>query len=148
MNLDECEKFLEQWLTKRYDMKKVFCILLAAIMLFSLISCSSRRIKIDYGESELYTMEERETVANMIIEYFEAEDIELIDLEFAGDLICSNELERYNKQDSKEYEGCIVFIAHYSTPEAIMYFNQPETTNCRFYVKEPGGEWYERDHGW
>ncbi len=117
-------------------------------MLFSLSSCSSRRIKIDYGESELYTIEERETVANMIIEYFEAEDNELIDLKFAGDLICSNGLEDYKKQDNKEYEGCIVFLAHYTTPNAIKYFNQPETSTYRFYVKEPGGEWYFRDFGW
>ncbi len=129
-------------------MKKIFCIVLAVIMLFSLISCSSRRIKIDYGESDLYTMEERETVANMIIEYFEAEDNELIDLKFAGDLICSDRLEDYKKQDNKEYEGCIVFLAHYTTPEAIKYFNQPETTTYRYYVKEPGGEWYLRGFGW
>lgn len=129
-------------------MKKLFCFLLAAIMLFSLISCSNRRVKIDYGESELYSIEERKIVVNMIIEHFEAEDIELIDLEFAGDLICSGELERFIKQDNKEYEGCIVFIAHYSTPEAIKYFNQPERTDCRFYVKEPDGEWYLKDTGW
>ncbi len=130
-------------------MKNILLYFLAFIMLFSLVSCSNTGSAIiDYGESDLYTMEERETVANMIIEYFEAEDNELIDLKFAGDLICSHELERYNKQDNKEYEGCIVFIAHYSTPDAIMYFNQPETTNCRYYVKEPGGEWYERGHGW
>ena len=129
-------------------MKRLFCFLFATIMLFSLSSCSSRRIKIDYGESELYTIEERETVANMIIEYFEAEDNELIDLKFAGDSICSKRLEDYIKKDNKEYEGCIVFLAHYSTPEAIKYFNQPETTTYRYYVKEPGGEWYLRDFGW
>ncbi len=93
-------------------------------------------------------MEERETVANMIIEDFEAENNELIDLKFAGDLICSDGLEDYKKQDNKEYEGCIVFLAHYTTPDAIKYFNQPETSTYQYYVKEPGGEWYLRDFGW
>jgi hypothetical protein len=129
-------------------MKKLFCFLLAAIMLFSLSSCSSRRIKIDYGESDLYTLEERETVANMIIEYFEAEDNELIDLKFAGDSICSSQLEMFNRQEDKEYEECLVYIAHYSTPEAIKYFNQPERTTGFSYVKEPGGEWYLKGIGW
>jgi hypothetical protein len=93
-------------------------------------------------------MEERETVANMIIEYFEAKDNELFDLKFAGDSICSSQLEMFNRQEDKEYEECLVYIAHYSTPEAIKYFNQPETTTYRYYVKEPGGEWYFRDFGW
>jgi hypothetical protein len=129
-------------------MKKLFCFLFAAIMLFSLSSCSSRRIKIDYGESDLYTLEERETVANMIIEYFEAKDNELFDLKFAGDSICSSQLEMFNRQEDKEYEECLVYIANYSTPEAIKYFNQPERTTGFSYVKEPGGEWYLKGIGW
>ena len=130
-------------------MKKIFCIVLAVILLFSLVSCSKTGgVQIDYGESELYTMEERETVANMIIEYFEAKDNELFDLKFAGDSICSSQLEMFNRQEDKEYEECLVYIANYSTPEAIKYFNQPERTTGFSYVKEPGGEWYLKSIGW
>ena len=128
-------------------MKKTFCFLLAAIMLFSLIPSSSSPAKIDYGDSELYTAEEREKVATMIIEHLFFQN-RLYSLKFAGDSICSSKLEMYNRQEDKEYEECLVYIAHYSTPEAIKYFNQPERTTCFFYVKEPGGEWYLKGSGW
>lgn len=131
-------------------MKKI-CILLAVIVLFSPIPCSNRPAKIDYGESDLYTMDEREIVANMIIEHFVQATFfqnQLYTLDFAGDSICSSQLAMYNRQEDKEYEECLVYIAHYSTPEAIKYFNQPERTTCFFYVKEPGGEWYLKGIGW
>lgn len=132
-------------------MKKIFCIVLAAIMIFSLISCSKTgSAKIDYGESELYTMEERETIVNMIIEEIEEGEsiVKLKSLEFAGDSNCSYYLEQFKKDYDIEYEKCIVFIANMKTPDAIKYFNEPERTFCYFYVKEPGGEWYLKDTGW
>lgn len=132
-------------------MKKIFCIVLAAIMLFSLVSCSKTgSAKIDYGESELYTMDERETIVNMIIEDIEESEsnVKLKSLEFAGDSKCSYYLEQFKKDYDIEYEKCIVFIANMKTPDAIKYFNHSETTFCYFYVKEPDGEWYLKDTGW
>ena len=132
-------------------MKKILCIVLAAIMIVSLISCSKTgSAKIDYGESELYTMEERETIVNMIIEEIEEgeSNVKLKSLEFAGDSLCSHHLELFKKDYDIEYEKCIVFIANMKTPDAIKYFNQPERTFCYFYVKEPDGEWYLKDTGW
>ena len=96
-------------------MKKLLCIVLAAIMIVSLISCSKTgSAKIDYGESELYTMEERETIVNMIIEEIEEAEsnVKLKNLEFAGDSLCSHYLEQFKKDDDIEYEKCIVFIAN------------------------------------
>lgn len=134
-------------------MKKLFSVLLAAIMLFSLVSCSGNSVKIDYGESELYTVEEMDIVANMLIEYFkglESQGIKLYKLRFMGDLICSDQLEIYKKQDNKDYEGCIVFAATYRIPKEFLFFTVGETDEwfCYYYVKEPGGEWYQKGYGW
>ena len=133
-------------------MKKIFCIVLATIMIFSLISCSNTGgVQIDYGESDLYSLEERKMVATMIVENYEEKSIgyKLKKIEFAGDLSCSNSLETYTKQDDKEYEGCIVFILTESIPIYDIFYSDGKIRDyCHFYVKEPGGEWYLKGTGW
>lgn len=130
-------------------MKKTFCFVLAVILLFSLVSCSNTGgVQIDYGESELYTMEERETVANMIVENYEEKSIgyKLKKIEFAGDPRCSMLLESYIKQD--EYEGCIIFILTERVPIYDIFYSDGKIRDYyQIYVKEPDGEWYYKDGG-
>ncbi len=133
-------------------MKKL-CVLLAVIMLFSLVSCSNTgSAKIDYGESNLYSLEERKMVANMIVENYKEEKsigYKLKKIEFAGDSLCSMWLETYIKQDNKEYEGCIIFILTESVPIYDIFYSDGKIRDyCHFYVKEPDGEWYLKDTGW
>ena len=134
-------------------MKNVSFYFLAVIILFSLVSCSNiGSAKIDYGESNLYSLEERKMVANMIAENFEEEKSKgfiLKKIEFAGDLSCSNWLNTYKKQDNKEYDGCIVFILTVSVPKDYIFYSEGKIRDyCNMYVKEPGGEWYFKDSGW
>ena len=130
-------------------MKKTFCIVLATIMIFSLISCSNTGgVQIDYGESDLYTLEERKMVANMIIENYEEKSIgyKLKKIEFSGDSLCSRLLKSYIKQD--EYEGCIIFTLTESVPMYDIFYSDGKIRDYyQIYVKKPDGEWYYKDGG-
>ena len=130
-------------------MKKTFFIVLAVIVLFSLSSCSNTGgVKIDYGESDLYSLEERKMVANMIVENYEEKSIgyKLKKIEFAGDPRCSRWLESYIKQD--EYEGCIIFKLTESVPIYDIFYSDGKIRDYyQIYVKEPDGEWYYKDGG-
>ena len=130
-------------------MKKILCIVLAVILLFSLVSCSNTRgVQIDYGESDLYTLEERKMVANMIIENYEEKSIgyKLKKIEFSGDSLCSRLLESYIKQD--EYEGCIIFKLTERVPMYDIFYSDGKIRDYyQIYVKKPDGEWYYKDGG-
>ena len=130
-------------------MKRLFCFLFATIMLFSLVSCSKTGgVQIDYGESDLYTLEERKMVANMIIENYEEKSIgyKLKKIEFSGDSLCSRLLESYIKQD--EYEGCIIFKLTERVPMYDIFYSDGKIRDYyQIYVKKPDGEWYYKDGG-
>ena len=130
-------------------MKKILCIVLAVILLFSLVSCSNTGgVQIDYGESDLYTLEERKMVANMIIENYEEKSIgyKLKKIEFSGDSLCSSLLESYIKQD--EYEGCIIFKLTERVPMYDIFYSDGKIRDYyQIYVKKPDGEWYYKDGG-
>ena len=130
-------------------MKKILCIVLAVILLFSLVSCSNTGgVQIDYGESDLYSLEERKMVATMIVENYEEKSIgyKLKKIEFSGDSLCSRLLESYIKQD--EYEGCIIFKLTERVPMYDIFYSDGKIRDYyQIYVKKPDGEWYYKDGG-
>lgn len=93
-------------------------------MILLLAACSNMNgktaeVKIDYGNSLLYTHEEMDSAITEIKEQFsEFEGCELHSLTFAGDEKCASELSYCRSlRETEEITDCIVFHSSFRSPK-------------------------------
>ncbi len=131
-------------------MKRITVLFLAVLMLFSFVSCSP--VDIEYGESELYTDEEIDMLAEIVKDKFaESENgYVLYNIRYLGDELCETELIRLRKQDGKEYEACMVLQTSCRILIDDMFYDAGEYERfwSYWFLKEPNGEWFLCGYGY
>ena len=135
-------------------MKKFLLILAAVISIFSLTGCGSAKapeVKIDYGESAIYSQEEMDAAIRLIQEEFSTwEGCELHSIAYSSDDECSaenlswmNDLEEAN--DAKEtFTQCIMFTSEFHSPKkgGGAWTPDQEYTDWQWWLARPdGGQW-------
>jgi len=93
--------------------KKLLALVLAMVCL-----CGCFRAKVDYGQSELYSLEEREAAVAIILAEFNTwEGCRLHRLAYMGDE-CNSEknIEWMQSLGGKEYTQCIAFTSNFHSP--------------------------------
>lgn len=121
-------------------MKKLVSALMAVAMLLLFSSCSligSRDVKVDYGDSKIYTLEERKDAAQAVFKDFNSWQVKcrLFSVEYAGD-----EVE----------PGCLTYYISFHTP---MFntggFNSNEDySEWKMILKNINGEWKVVNQGY
>ncbi len=110
-------------------MKRIAAVLLALLCVYCLTGCGNKavpEVKIDYGQSDLYTKEEMDEAIGVIRQRFTEEqwkDCELHSITYGTDAQCSaenlawmNELEAAN--DAREqFTRCIMFMSSFHSPK-------------------------------
>ena len=103
------------------DMKKLLAVSLTIMILGTLGGCGKQdtqeppKVKIDYGNSELYTQEDMDAAIQVIeAEFATWEGCELHSLAYGGDAACSDEnIEWLNglemKEQTEPFTQCILF---------------------------------------
>ncbi len=125
-------------------MKKILSIVLSLTVVFALTGCG--QAKIDYGTSELYTQDERETAIQVIKEEFNSwESCKLYSISYTSDERCQSELDDCNAlaPEGTVYDECIVFDSRFRSP----IFGNPTLAANSVYcwswylVRTENGDW-------
>lgn len=133
-------------------MKKIFIILLiCTIGLFGCGKNSTSEVKIDYGNSSLYSKEDMDAAIRLIQKEFNTWDgCELHSISYMSDDECNaeniawmNELEAAN--DAKEkFSQCIVFVSSFHSPKkgGGAWNPDEEYTDWQWWLaRSENGEW-------
>ena len=135
-------------------MKKYLSVLLAVVFIISLTGCGSgsteskiANTKIDIGESEIFTEEDRNSAAEFILDMWKnAKTItELYSITYAGDEESQNETEYYSDTESYRHDEIIVFYIDFHTAKgsAAETFNDDYDYRgwAQMLGRDNGGEW-------
>ena len=121
-------------------MKKYISVLMAVVLLLTLTSCSifkSREVKVDYGDSKIYTLEERKAAAKAVFKDFNSWQVKcrLISVEYAGD-----EVEK----------GCLTYYISFHTPRFNTggFNSNADYSEWKMILKKINGEWKVVNQGY
>ena len=133
--------------------KKTVSILLAAALVFLLSGCGASvteadRIadtKIDIGESELFSAEDREAAAQWILDKWSKEKTitKLYSITYAGDERSKAEQAYYSDTDLSHEEMIVFYIHFHTTRNAESGFNDNADYDefAQMLGRDNGGEW-------
>ncbi len=128
------------------------CLALAALMSLAGIACAQEtKAPINYGESKLYTNEEIDAAAEVIMAEFSGwEGCEMHLLEYAGDAQSLNELEYIQENYQEPYDECMVFISAFRSPkEAYAAWEADQEYVWSWCLaRADKGEWKALTWGW
>lgn len=136
-------------------MKKMSALLLAAVCMYLLAGCGNKtvpEVKIDYGQSEVYSIEDMDAAIRMIEKKFRTwKGCELHSIAYGGDKECNeknlawmNKLEEAN--DAKEhFTQCIMFTSSFHSPKVYngggLNTNEEYTGWQWWLARSEGGRW-------
>ena len=128
---------------------KVGAKVLAALMVIALMLCGCgdvSGVKINYGQSDIYTREDMDAAIDRIKNEFRTwEGCKLYTIDYAGDERSMGELDYVNDLDENaDFVECIVFESSFHTPiDGGSGFNSDETyTGWSWYLaRSSGDEW-------
>ena len=127
-------------------MKKITCIVLAAILLFALAACGGSSVKVDLGKSELYAKEDLERAEKLVektIGEMEGTTIDLKSVTYKGDERSASELEYVNSLERGVFDECAVFGSLFHTSKDATGAWEPDAdyTWEFFLARADGGDW-------
>lgn len=135
-------------------MKKAISIFLLLAFVFSLVGCNSvmsedriGNTKIDIGESEIFSEEDRQSAVEFILNDWKDEKTitKLYSITYAGDEKSKYETEYYSDVDNMAYDEIIVFYIdfHTSKDASAEGFNENEdyTGWAQMLGRDNGGKW-------
>lgn len=141
-------------------MKKSLCLLVCVCVLLSLCACAPKRgdiskVKIDLGESELYSKADIQSAVDVILADFEKDwqGCELKTISYAGDEEAKSETDYY-LGENKYYDAdeAIVLVSDFyaRNPSDNSGLNSPSDYNgwSWILVRTTGGTWRHVDHGY
>lgn len=130
-------------------MKKNIAFVLAIMMVFVFTACTNKTVTVDvdYGDSGLYSKEDMDTAARIILEEFaQMKGAELHSLNYTSDECNSQEnIDWMNNLANKDvqYTQCIEFASKFQSPEegGGSWIPDSEYNWHWWLARTDGGEW-------
>lgn len=135
------------------NMKKSIVVLLSIACICALVGCSAKyvsEVKIDYGESKIYSKEDMDLAIRLIVKEFNTwEGCELHSITYCSDDECNSEniawmnaLQEDNDAN-EQFTQCIMFKSDFHSPKngGGAWISDEEYTWQWWLARSDGGEW-------
>ena len=139
-------------------MKKTVCIILVFTFILMFAGCGIKNktanVKISLGESEIFSLEDRQKAADCIVDSFKHNKniTVLSNVYYAGDEKSAQTRQNYAASENSEYDEMIVFMVSFHTSKKASSegFNPDEDYSgyLQIYGRSSGGEWKYTDGGY
>ncbi len=153
-----CLLFEEHVFILEKIMKKIICITLILVLVLLTAGCGlknkAENVKIDLGESDIFSLEDRENAAACIVKKYKHDKCitQLNNVYYAGDKGSISEQQSREGLDDQAYDEIIAFMVSFHTSEKASAegFSPDEdyTGYLHIFGRNNGGEWKFIDGGY